>query len=637
MALDEPRAPVPGAAATDFTTGLAHWVGQAAHAPEPPRPRVKLPSSKHAHLSANFLWQNKDEALCTVERRSEAGNRIVKAKRSQADALDLENLCLTGLPAQVGDLAGLVDLNLNFNRLRSLPDQIGQLGGLKILRIGGVNELQSVPECIFKLENLVQLDLSGNKLRRVSKKVGELVHLTHLYLDSNHLERLPKNLDRLGELQVFSASMNPFISVVPPEMGQMMQLKRLDLSNTQIATLPPQWNEVIENSIVSLNLSYTNFYGFHGKLKMPKRMKLLDLRKTHVVTLPADFGPLDFYGNSDGNVLRTTNRRGWDKNLKIMVEDTNLPASLNQEGRMATKQPIPQLRPLRHEDKRFLYVNQDNDVGSDDDDGEDIDFHMAQLMNTGPMQREHAERVRAAAVNRLPTGRAADFAAELANAEFADRWGVEAPQPLNPWGNAVVPPWPSAEQPLAIPLPVLASGPQVGRWANQRRNPGNPAFEGPLEGPVLPGAGWGVPYGPQSGFFTAPQTGPFPVAVPPQLGMGWQSAAPQYPQATGIGPFNNAAPFMPPGAMGAAMPSAAMAGAAAPLQQGVPPSRAVQPPDAAPEQAAAARPQGFYLSPGITPGGRVAPPSWAPPTKWRDTLADYVDMASELLRGGRRS
>ncbi len=632
---------VPDRAATDFDSGLAHWVAPRGDEPPPPRRRSKLPSSKHEHKSANFLFKSKasaSDALCTVERRGEAAMRIDKAKRSrEEDGLDLENLGLTGLPSQIGELSHLKDLNLNFNRLRSLPDQLGQLGRLKILNAGGVNEFSKFPRVILQLESLVHLDLSGNHLRRIPQKIGNLVNLTRLHLDSNDIENLPNGLYRLTKLQVFSAASNPRLSKVPADMGELTQLKRVDLSNTQVATLPG-WNRLIEERLVSLNLFRTNFSGFDEGLKMPKRLKLVDLSHTLIATLPPSFGPMTFFGNADGNILRTTHKGLWAENIKFQVEGTNLPAELEREARMMTDQPIKKLTPLRHELRRPPFENQDNDVDSGSDDGADIDFHMRYLGNTGPANLAHAQRVREAAVNRAPTGRVADYAAERAAEEFADRWGEAPVQPptLHPWGNEPVPPMPGADmrpvwQP-GVPPGMPMGGPQAGqgatRWADRIRQTGSPAYVAPPAAlPQQFGAGWGLPAMPAG------------ISLPPapwqQPGMAMQPQAALNPLLAGIDQINALAQLMSLGTMPA--PGGAAQNASVDLQQ----------PGMAFAQAEGARPPGIHLYPSVPSGGQMPPPMWAPQptltgtvstlpgnlgTVLTNTVADMAENVSSLLR-----
>src|ERR1039458_3534530 len=69
-----------------------------------------------------------------------AEKRIEAAGKSNASSLDLSGLGLTELPASIGQLTQLQQLNVSQNRLKSLPDAIGQLVQLQMLDVSK-NEL----------------------------------------------------------------------------------------------------------------------------------------------------------------------------------------------------------------------------------------------------------------------------------------------------------------------------------------------------------------------------------------------------------------------------------------------------------------------------------------------------------------
>ena len=67
-----------------------------------------------------------------------------------ADGVDLEDNQLTSLPAEIGQLASLRELNLRGNQLTSVPAEIGQLTSLTRLDLSA-NPLTSVSAAIRKL------------------------------------------------------------------------------------------------------------------------------------------------------------------------------------------------------------------------------------------------------------------------------------------------------------------------------------------------------------------------------------------------------------------------------------------------------------------------------------------------------
>ena len=73
----------------------------------------------------------------------------------------LQEFDLTGVvPAEIGRLSALWELNLGFNELTTVPAEIGQLAALEELNLGN-NQLTSVPAEIGQLTSLRELHLYG--------------------------------------------------------------------------------------------------------------------------------------------------------------------------------------------------------------------------------------------------------------------------------------------------------------------------------------------------------------------------------------------------------------------------------------------------------------------------------------------
>ena len=88
--------------------------------------------------------------------------------------LDLEDVGLTGaVPAEVGRLTALRELNVSRNALTLLPAEIGQLA------------------------SLVKLSLSENQLTSVPAEIGQLASLQELWLNDNLLTSVPAEIRKL--------------------------------------------------------------------------------------------------------------------------------------------------------------------------------------------------------------------------------------------------------------------------------------------------------------------------------------------------------------------------------------------------------------------------------------------------------
>jgi leucine-rich repeat protein SHOC2 len=157
--------------------------------------------------------------------------------------LYLEGFDLTGaVPAEIGRLSALRELNLGDNELTSLPAEIGRLTSLRDLFLIG-NQLTSVPADIGQLTSLTRLWLSHNQLTSLPAEIGQLTALTRLNLGDNQLTSLPAEIGQLTSLRDLYLGNNE-LSSLPAEIGQLTALEHLDLSGNQLTTLPAAIREL---------------------------------------------------------------------------------------------------------------------------------------------------------------------------------------------------------------------------------------------------------------------------------------------------------------------------------------------------------------------------------------------------------
>jgi leucine-rich repeat protein SHOC2 len=134
--------------------------------------------------------------------------------------LKLEEFGLTGaVPAEIGRLSALRELDLDGNELTSVPAEIGQLTSLEKLYLGD-NQLTSLPAEIGQLTALEELYLEGNQLTSLPAEIGQLASLESLTLDHNQLTSLPA------------------------EIGQLASLKHLYLGDNQLTSVPAAIREL---------------------------------------------------------------------------------------------------------------------------------------------------------------------------------------------------------------------------------------------------------------------------------------------------------------------------------------------------------------------------------------------------------
>ena len=165
--------------------------------------------------------------------------------------LDLEHNQLTSVPAEIGQLASLTRLNLEDNQLTSVPAEIGQLTSLRELYLNR-NQLTSVPADIGQLMSLEVLSLNDNKLTSVPAEIGQLTLLDELDLGGNQLTSVPAEIWHLTTLTRLDLSNNQLMSL-PAEIGQLTSLEALNLRGNQLTSLPAEIGQLTSLRVLYLS------------------------------------------------------------------------------------------------------------------------------------------------------------------------------------------------------------------------------------------------------------------------------------------------------------------------------------------------------------------------------------------------
>ena len=99
--------------------------------------------------------------------------------------------------------------------------------------------------------NMFANDLAGT----IPPEIGELSELKRLYLESNGVsERIPAEIGRLQHLETLFLANNEFSGTIPPEIGQLRNLKTLLLQeNALTGTIPPEIGQLSNLDILRLD------------------------------------------------------------------------------------------------------------------------------------------------------------------------------------------------------------------------------------------------------------------------------------------------------------------------------------------------------------------------------------------------
>ncbi|GAB2218549.1 hypothetical protein Droror1_Dr00001776 [Drosera rotundifolia] len=155
---------------------------------------------------------------------------------SSLHVLDLYNNNLTGpLPISVVNMTGLRHLHLGGNYFEGeIPKEYGQIGSLEYLVVSG-NELTGrIPVEIGNLTRLRELYVGyfNSYEGGIPAEIGNLSELWRFDATNCGLSgRVPEEIGRLRKLDTLFLQVNVLKEPLTPEIGDLMSLKLLDLSN----------------------------------------------------------------------------------------------------------------------------------------------------------------------------------------------------------------------------------------------------------------------------------------------------------------------------------------------------------------------------------------------------------------------
>ncbi|CAL5038962.1 unnamed protein product [Urochloa decumbens] len=201
------------------------------------------------------------------------------------------------------------------NLTGNLPNKLEPLRNLTVLDLGDNNLTGPVPLWLVEFTNLIELDLRSNCLDGVTHEghLSGLGSLKTLQLSGNSIAIAvnsgwvpPFNLE---EIQLSSCRLGPKF---PTWLRWQTKIYNLDISNTSISDMLPDWFWGIASSVLYLNMQNNQIRGvlppamefmrtkemdlssneFSGPIpKLPKNLTMLDLSKNNISgPLPIDFG-----------------------------------------------------------------------------------------------------------------------------------------------------------------------------------------------------------------------------------------------------------------------------------------------------------------------------------------------------------
>ncbi len=252
---------------------------------------VEYRNLRALHLNHNLLEDLPEELAALTELRelnlsSNPLRRLpnVLTRMPNLEVLNLDRTNLVEIPVGFQP-ARLRHLSLARNTITSLPEELfSHAGSLRVLLLHQ-NGLKMLPASLGGLIALEELDLSQNDLAVLPEELGHLLRLEILHLQSNRLRSLPRTIGQLRALRRLTLHENQ-LSGLPDSIGQLASLEWLDASHNDLTSLPDGiagWTEMRHlvlsgNQLRSLPASFC---------RLP-RLAHCFIQDNHLSDLPAD-------------------------------------------------------------------------------------------------------------------------------------------------------------------------------------------------------------------------------------------------------------------------------------------------------------------------------------------------------------
>ena len=204
--------------------------------------------------------------------------------------LHFNPLGLTNVPEEVYRIPNLEELDLSKNALTQLPVRltaaIPSLRRLSVL----YNVIGNDSVFIAKNTRITALTLQGNKLNRIPASVRHCKNLESLWMGNNNLTALNikplRGLKKLNDLNLYNAG----LTVLPKQIRRLKHVTVLDLYYNQLTKLPRQLGRM--KRLEQLAVSNNKLTAFPPQLARLKLLTTLFAHHNKLSQLPNSFAKL---------------------------------------------------------------------------------------------------------------------------------------------------------------------------------------------------------------------------------------------------------------------------------------------------------------------------------------------------------
>ncbi|WP_202965050.1 leucine-rich repeat domain-containing protein, partial [Neochlamydia sp. EPS4] len=138
-------------------------------------------------------------------------------------------------------------------------------------------------------KDLTSLNLSGASLTYLPPEIGQLSQLRRFYLSQNQLTSLPAEIGQLSNLLHLNLNQNQ-LTALPAEIGQLSKLQGLELNQNQLTALPTEIGQL--SKLKFLYLNQNQLTALPAEIGQLSQLRVLELKQNQLTSLPAEIGQL---------------------------------------------------------------------------------------------------------------------------------------------------------------------------------------------------------------------------------------------------------------------------------------------------------------------------------------------------------
>lgn len=241
-------------------------------------------SSNKFTLSIPVFDQLKEKVIVPTEEYLEIMSRIEQARIEKENKLNLSGLSLRELPEALFELTHLTELDISNNRIAELPQKLTVFTHLQTINVSQ-NPIRIIPDWFRQLRELRTLKIDNAEIKNLSDSIFRLKKLQELSLKNNNIDFLPEEITNLPFLMSINLSGNPIANLPDDNLDCTANQLKIYFNDIQVSKgISPVIISSRNTEFSNINLIEDIFYASSVQSLILNNPSLVDLYrnlKTH--------------------------------------------------------------------------------------------------------------------------------------------------------------------------------------------------------------------------------------------------------------------------------------------------------------------------------------------------------------------